>query len=91
MYSGPTANFVAGQLVACYENSCEKYNDNDKSWTKIADTKSRREYHSSAQHGDRILLIGGGDLDGAMVLSMSYSPGTGLWLSPVRGDPLGRV
>ena len=60
MYS-PTANFVAGQLVACYEDSCERYNDDDNSWTKIADTRSRRRFHSSAQHEDRILLIGGGD------------------------------
>ena len=57
----PTANFVAGQLVACYLDSCEKYNDNDNSWTKIADTRSRRYSHSSAQHEDRILLIGGED------------------------------
>ena len=56
---GPTANFVAGQLVGCNENSCEKYNDN--SWTKIADTRSRRYWHSSAQYEDRILLIGGHD------------------------------
>ena len=61
MYRGPTANFVAGQLVACYDNSCEKYNDNDNSWTKIADTRSGRRYHSSAQHEDQILLIGGRD------------------------------
>ena len=61
MNNGPTANFVAGQLVACYEDSCEKYNDNDKSWTRFADTRSKRVYHSSAQHGDRILLIGGQD------------------------------
>ena len=59
--STPTANFVAGQLVACYFNSCEKYNDNDNSWTKVADTRSIREFHSSAQHEDRILLIGGQD------------------------------
>ena len=59
MDTGPTANFVAGQLVACYFDSCEKYNDNDNSWTKIADTRSPRQYHSSAQHEDRILLIGG--------------------------------
>ena len=59
MFSGPTANFVAGQLVACYEYSCERYNEDDKSWTKIADTRSPRQYHSSAQHEDRILLIGG--------------------------------
>ena len=59
MSEGPTANFVAGQLVACYDYSCEKYNDIDNSWTKIADTRSPRQYHSSAQHEDRILLIGG--------------------------------
>ena len=59
MNGGPTANFVAGQLVACYSYSCEKYNDNDNSWTKIADTRSTRLYHSSAQREDRILLIGG--------------------------------
>ena len=58
---GPTANFVAGQLVACYGDSCEKYNDNDDSWTKIAGTRSRRRFHSSVQHEDRILLIGGED------------------------------
>merc|ERR1712004_45287 len=59
MAAGPTANFVAGQLVACYENSCERYNHDDDSWTKIADTRSTRRLHSSAQHEDRILLIGG--------------------------------
>merc|ERR1712223_1212224 len=60
-----TANFVAGQLVACYwssyadEQACKRYNADDKSWTKIADTSVRRHFHSSAQHEDRILLIGG--------------------------------
>merc|ERR1719462_80434 len=61
MTPGPTANFVAGQFIACYWKSCERYNENDKSWTKIADTRSRRRVHSSAQHEDRILLIGGLD------------------------------
>ena len=61
MFWGSIANFVAGQLVACYEDSCERYNDDDNSWTKIADTRSRRRFHSSAQHEDRILLIGGRD------------------------------
>ena len=61
MYDGPTANFVAGQLVACYYHSCERYNADDNSWTKIADTRSTRRWHSSAQHEDRILLIGGYD------------------------------
>ena len=73
MDDGPTANFVAGQLVACYDYSCEKYNDN--SWTKIADTRSPRQYHSSAQHGDRILLIGG-----------EYSSSTE-WISTNGGEP----
>ena len=59
MKYGPTTNFVAGQLIACYWDSCEKYNGNDNSWTKIADTRSTRYWHSSAQHEDRILLIGG--------------------------------
>ena len=75
MYGGPTANFVAGQLVACYEDSCEKYDDNDNSWTKIADTRSPRQYHSSAQHEDRILLIGG-----------RYSSSTE-WISTNGGEP----
>ena len=73
MSKGPTANFVAGQLVACYEDSCEKYNGN--SWTKIADTRSRRYYHSSAQHEDRILLIGG-----------RYSARSTEWIPTDRGD-----
>ena len=59
MSEGPTANFVAGHLVACYWDSCESY-END-GWTKMADTLSYRRYHSSAQHEDRILLIGGSD------------------------------
>ena len=57
MWYGPTANFVAGQLVACYEYTCERYDNGG--WTKIADTRLRRARHSSAQHEDRILLIGG--------------------------------
>ena len=40
---------------------------------------------SAAGHHDEV----GGDLDGAMVVSMSYNPRPGLRLSPVRGDPLG--
>ena len=59
MSEGPTANFVTGHLVACYWDSCERY-END-GWTKMADTLSYRRYHSSAQHEDRILLIGGSD------------------------------
>ena len=57
MQHGPTANFVAGNLVACFADSCERYDNG--AWIKIADTRSRRFYHSSAQSDDRILLIGG--------------------------------
>ena len=39
----------------------------------------------AAGHHDEV----GGDLDGAMGVSMSYNPRPDLWLSPVRGDPLG--
>ena len=56
MYSS-TANFVAGQLVACLDDSCMKYENNG--WCKMVETRSDREYHSSAQSGERILLIGG--------------------------------
>ena len=39
----------------------------------------------AAGHHDEV----GGDLDGAMVSSMSDIKGPDLWNSPVRGDPLG--
>ena len=59
MYSGPTANFVSGQLVACQGDSCEIYNGGGE-WVHLADTRSSREYHSSAVKDDEsILLIGG--------------------------------
>ena len=81
MYIGPTANFVAGQLVTCYLDSCEKYNDNDNSWTKIADTRSGRRYHSSAQHEDQILLIGGRDSSSTEWISTDGGePQIGPWI-----------
>ena len=59
MDAGPTANLVSGQLVACYFDSCEIYNGGGE-WVHLADTRSSREYHSSAVKDDeRILLIGG--------------------------------
>ena len=80
MYS-PTANFVAGQLVACYEDSCERYNDDDNIRTKIADTRSRRYSHSSAQHEDRILLIGGEDSRSTEWISTNGGePQVGPWI-----------
>ena len=56
---GPTANFVGGQLVACYYDSCERYVNATGEWTKIADTSSTRFKHSLAQIENQILLIGG--------------------------------
>ena len=58
MYS-PTANFVAGQLVVCQDYYCEQYDYHNDGLTKFTDTRSIRNYHSSAQHEERILLIGG--------------------------------
>ena len=59
MDSQPTANFVAGQLVACGGGSCDRYEDG--SWRHMVYTISRRRQHSSAQSENRILLIGGFD------------------------------
>ena len=59
MDSQPTANFVAGQLVACGGDSCDRYEDG--SWRHMVYTISRRRQHSSAQSENRILLIGGFD------------------------------
>ena len=59
MYFGPTANLISDQLVACYENTCEIYNEGE--WNHLVDTRSRRIDHSSVVNGDRILLIGGVD------------------------------
>ena len=53
----PTADFVSGQLVACYFNWCEIYNGGE--WNHLVDTRETRLYHSSAVSDDRILLIGG--------------------------------
>ena len=57
MYNGPTANLVSGQLVACYGDSCEIYNNGQ--WDQLTETRSRREFHSSAVKENKILLIGG--------------------------------
>ena len=63
MGSGPTANLVSGQLVACFYDSCEIYNGGGE-WNHLVDTSSSRIYHSSAvKDDDRILLIGGGGGD----------------------------
>ena len=57
MEHGPTVNLVSGQLVACYDDSCDIYNNGK--WNHLVDTGSTRYYHSSAVTEDKILLIGG--------------------------------
>ena len=71
---GPTANLVSGQLVTCFENSCEIYNGGGE-WTHLVDTSSYRIDHSSAVKDDeRILLIGGGDSRSTEWISVDGSP-----------------
>ena len=57
MNYGPTANFVAGQLVVCGENRCDVYVAGQ--WVFLVTTLAEYKYHSSVVRGDRILLIGG--------------------------------
>ena len=57
MDSGPTVNLVSGCLVACFETSCEIYQDG--SWKHLQNTTDRRRYHSSATAEKGLLLIGG--------------------------------
>ena len=72
MFFGPTANLVSGQLVACYGDSCEIYNNGQ--WNHLAETKSTRYDHSSAVKEDRILLIGGFASNSTEWISMDGSP-----------------
>ena len=58
MESGPTVDLVSGQLVACYDDSCEIYNGGGE-WRHLVDTISSRIDHSTAENENRILLIGG--------------------------------
>ena len=69
---GPTANLVSGQLVACYDYSCEIYNGGE--WHHLVETTSTRRYHSSAVKEDRILLIGGYDSRSTEWIPVDGSP-----------------
>jgi len=75
MKYGPTANLVSGQLVACSEDSCEIYNGGGE-WNHLADTSSKRWYHTSAvkEDDDRILLIGGYYSNSTEWISVDGSP-----------------
>merc|ERR1711936_988813 len=69
----PTANLVSGELVACYEDSCDIYDNGE--WNHLVDTREPRAYHSTAVKDDRLLLIGG-----------LYSNTTTEWI-PMDGSP----
>ena len=72
MYQGPTANFVAGHLVACQRSAC--YFFEGMTWTKLVDTRSPRMLHSSAESEDRILLIGGSASNSTEWIPVDGSP-----------------
>ena len=68
----PTANFVSGQLVTCFDDSCEIFQDGE--WNHLTETRSRRQYHSSAVNEKRILLIGGWNSNSTEWIPMDGSP-----------------
>jgi len=70
--TGPTVNLVADKLVACYWEKCEIYHNGE--WNDLTDTRSRREYHSSAVKDNRILLIGGDGSNSTEWISADGSP-----------------
>ena len=69
---GPTANFVAGHLVACQRSAC--YFFEGMTWTKLVDTRYPRMLHSSAESEDRILLIGGSASNSTEWIPVDGSP-----------------
>ena len=72
MTNGPTANLVSGELVACYEGSCDIFNNGE--WNHLVDTRATRRYHSTAVKDDRLLLIGGYDSRSTEWISIDGSP-----------------
>ena len=68
----PTMNFISGQLVACYQKSCEMYREGN--WEHLVDLNPGRADHSSIQQNDRILLVGG------------YGTRDSVWV-PLDGSP----
>ena len=57
MRSGPNANLVSGQLVACHFYSCDIYKGGE--WKHLLNADGDRIYASNAVNDDRMLLIGG--------------------------------
>ena len=72
MWLGPTANLVSGELVACYEGSCDIYDNGE--WNHLVDTRERRELHSTAVKDDRLLLIGGTSSSSTEWIPLDGSP-----------------
>lgn len=72
MDSGPTANLVSGELVACYEDNCDIYDNGE--WNHLVDTRASRRHHSTAVKDDRLLLIGGSDSTTTEWIPMDGSP-----------------
>ena len=57
MSQEPTVNFVANKLVACWDKSCDIYQEG--AWNHLQDTIVGRRFHSSVSLEDKLLLIGG--------------------------------
>ena len=78
----PTVNLVSGHLVACYDYSCDIYQE--VSWKHLQNTTVRRKFHSSASMKDAVLLIGGGDPASGGSNSTEWIPVDG---SPAQPGP----
>ena len=57
MTYGPTVSIVGHQLVACWDKSCDIFQNG--AWEHLQDTVERRRYHSAVAMQDGVLLIGG--------------------------------
>ena len=72
MNYGPTANLLSGRLVACFEDTCEIYQEG--SWEHLQNTTARRQRHNSATTEDAVLLIGGGFSNSTELIRVDGSP-----------------
>ena len=73
---GPTVNIVANnKLIACYYKSCDIYQDG--AWEHLQDTIVKRTYHSAVELREKLLLIGGTNLN-----STEFIPVDGSGASP---------
>ena len=72
MNPGPTVNLVLGEIVACYEDSCDIYNNGK--WNHLVNTREKRTSHSTAVKDDRILIMGGSVSRSTEWISVDGSP-----------------